>query len=143
MRGLPFVFMDGCNLPVLRHEDTVVQDEFFALWKHAHTVSSLFVRAPDGTIIHTNYNVPGAVHDSTIANEAYYMLREMHLSFTIMGNSVSSGREAGSSLRRHRRSWRRVPPAASATSKSPVSQRVATKWGNGWLAGRRDADTAT
>lgn len=132
VNGLPFAFMDGCNLPVLRHEDTVVQDKFYALWKSCHTVSNLFVWAPDGTIIHANYNVPGAVHDSTIANEAYHMLGEMHPSFTILADSAFK-RQGGRVVTTQTREITAASAASRKRNKQIASQRVAAEWGNAGL----------
>jgi hypothetical protein len=83
----PIGFMDGCNLPVLRHSNHRIADRYYATWKRKHTVSNLFVWAPDGTIMHTIYNAPGATPDSTIACEAYRLVNELPPQYNILAES--------------------------------------------------------
>jgi len=59
--------MDGLKLYLEQSPETVIQSRFFNGWTHDHYVTSVLVFCPDGTIPMACYNVPGSVHDSTIA----------------------------------------------------------------------------
>ena len=132
--GLPIGFMDGCNLPVGRHGTLVVADKFYARWKARDTVSNLFVWGPDGTILHAHYNAPGAVHDSSIATNAYRLLKTLPRPYIILADCAfarTEGRvvttQAMELVSRSRRRRER--------NKQIASLRVAAEWGNAQLQG--------
>lgn len=58
---------DGCKLYLQQSGDCVIQSMFYNGWKSDHFVGNVFVFAPNGRIIACAVNVPGAFHDSTIA----------------------------------------------------------------------------
>lgn len=59
--------MDGLKLRLQQSGDFVIQAKYYNGWTHDHYVSSVFVFCPDGTIAICSYNLPGILHDSTIA----------------------------------------------------------------------------
>jgi len=59
--------MDGLKLYLEQAGDATTQNNFYNGWKQDHYVSSVFVFCPDGTIPICCYNVPGSVHDSSVA----------------------------------------------------------------------------
>jgi hypothetical protein len=59
--------MDGVKTPIQQASTTKQQGYFYNGWKHNHFVTSVFCFCPDGTIPIAYMNLPGAMHDSTIA----------------------------------------------------------------------------
>ena len=59
--------MDGIKLYLQQAGDSTIQNNFYNGWTHDHYVSAVLVFCPDGTIPIACFNVPGSVHDSTIA----------------------------------------------------------------------------
>jgi len=59
--------MDGLKLYLQQSGDSTIQNNFYNGWTHDHYVSAVIVFCPDGTIPIACYNVPGCIHDSTIA----------------------------------------------------------------------------
>ena len=59
--------MDGLKLTLERSGDSTIQNNYYNGWTHDHYMSAVFVFCPDGTIPICCYNVPGSIHDSTIA----------------------------------------------------------------------------
>ena len=59
--------MDGLKLTLERSGDRVIQCNYYNGWTHDHYVSAVYVFCPDGTIPICCYNIPGSIHDSTIA----------------------------------------------------------------------------
>ena len=59
--------MDGLKLYLQQAGDSTTQNNFYNGWTHDHYVSAVLVFCPDGTIPIACFNVPGSVHDSTIA----------------------------------------------------------------------------
>ena len=72
--------MDGLKLNIEESSDFIVQNRFYNGWTHGHYVSSVIVFCPDGTIPILCYNVPGCIHDSTIAEwgEIYEKLESVY-----------------------------------------------------------------
>jgi hypothetical protein len=62
-----YCVMDGLKLYVQCSGDPVVQERYYNGWTSGHYVNSLFVFAPDGTIIMCVVNCPGTKHDSEMA----------------------------------------------------------------------------
>lgn len=60
--------MDGVKVTIQQASDYLAQSEFYNGWKHDHFISSVLAFAPDGTIPAAFFNVPGCIHDSTIAD---------------------------------------------------------------------------
>ena len=60
--------MDGLRLASEAPGSFVVQNNYYNGWKHNHCVASIFVFAPDGTIIFMVTNCAGSQHDSTLAD---------------------------------------------------------------------------
>lgn len=60
--------MDGLKTPIQQSGSTKTQGYFYNGWKHNHFVTSVFCFCPDGTIPIAHMNLPGATHDSTIAD---------------------------------------------------------------------------
>jgi hypothetical protein len=60
--------MDGIKTPIQQSGSTKTQGYFYNGWKHNHFVTSVFCFCPDGTIPIAHMNLPGATHDSTIAD---------------------------------------------------------------------------
>jgi hypothetical protein len=59
--------MDGIKTPIQQASTTKQQAYFYNGWKHNHFVTSVFCFCPDGTIPIAYMNLPGSMHDSTIA----------------------------------------------------------------------------
>jgi hypothetical protein len=59
--------MDGLKLYLQQAGDATTQNKYYNGWTHDHYVTSMFVFCPDGTIPICCYNVPGAIHDSKVA----------------------------------------------------------------------------
>lgn len=59
--------MDGLKLMIEASSKEDTQNNFYNGWQHDHYVNAVLCFAPDGTIRACCYNVPGSVHDSTIA----------------------------------------------------------------------------
>lgn len=66
---LPDVYCtaDGCKLHFQACKGLSEQSMFYNGWLHSHFVTNLFVFGADGRIINSLLNVPGSVHDSTLA----------------------------------------------------------------------------
>jgi hypothetical protein len=62
-----YCVMDGLKLSVQRPGDMMTQEQYFNGWTHGPYVNSLFVFAPDGTIIMAVIDCPGTKHDSEMA----------------------------------------------------------------------------
>ncbi len=60
--------MDGLKTPIQQASTTKQQGYFYNGWKHNHFVTSVFCFCPDGTIPIAYMNLPGSMHDSTIAD---------------------------------------------------------------------------
>jgi hypothetical protein len=60
--------MDGLKLNIDASGDPCKQNNFYNGWTHDHYVSCVLVFCPDGTIPICCFNVPGSVHDSSIAD---------------------------------------------------------------------------
>ena len=60
--------MDGLKITLEQSGDALVQEQYYNGWTHDHYVSSVICFCPDGTIPIVFVNVPGAVHDSQIAD---------------------------------------------------------------------------
>jgi len=69
---------DGLKLAFERSGDVIIQNMYYNGWMHSHCVTNLFVFAPDGLIGACIINVPGSVHDSTMAEISgiYTLLNE-------------------------------------------------------------------
>lgn len=59
--------MDGLKLRFQQGHGLTEQSMFYNGWLHGHFVTNLFVFGADGKIINAVINVPGSVHDSTLA----------------------------------------------------------------------------
>ena len=62
-----YCFADGLKLPFQSCDDLNEQSMYYNGWTHGHYVTNLFVFGADGRIIEAVMNVPGSVHDSTLA----------------------------------------------------------------------------
>ena len=60
--------MDGLKTPIQQSGSSRTQRYFYNGWKHNHFVTSVFCFCPDGSIPIAHMNLPGATHDSTIAD---------------------------------------------------------------------------
>jgi hypothetical protein len=60
--------MDGIKTPIQQASTTTQQGYFYNGWKHNHFVTSVFCFCPDETIPIAYMNLPGSMHDSTIAD---------------------------------------------------------------------------
>jgi hypothetical protein len=72
--------MDGLKLYLQQSGDSTIQNNFYNGWTHDHYVSAVIIFCPDGTIPAACYNVPGCVHDSTIAEwgNLYTKLKQVY-----------------------------------------------------------------
>ena len=72
--------MDGLKTPIQQSGSTHTQKYFYNGWKHNHFVTSVFCFCPDGTIPIAHMNLPGATHDSTIADwgDIYIKLEKVY-----------------------------------------------------------------
>ena len=59
--------MDGLKLLLEQAPESIIENRFYNGWTHDHYVGNVIVFCPDGTIPMACTNVPGCVHDSTIA----------------------------------------------------------------------------
>jgi hypothetical protein len=60
--------MDGLKLMLEQSGDALIQEQFYNGWTHDHYVTSVMCFCPDGTIPIGFCNIPGAVHDSQVAD---------------------------------------------------------------------------
>jgi hypothetical protein len=60
--------MDGLKLMLEQSRDALIQEQFYNGWMHDHYVMSVMCFCPDGTIRIVFCNIPGAVHDSQVAD---------------------------------------------------------------------------
>jgi hypothetical protein len=60
--------MDELKITLEQSGDALIQERFYNGWTHDHYVSSVLCFCPDGTIPIAYVNIPGAVHDSQIAD---------------------------------------------------------------------------
>ena len=61
--------MDGLKITLEQSGDALIQERFYNGWTHDHYVSSVLCFCPDGTIPIAYVNIPGAFHDSQIAED--------------------------------------------------------------------------
>ena len=75
-----FCVADGLKLPFQSCNGLTEQSMFYNGWTHGHYITNLFVFAADGRIIDAVINVPGSVHDSTLAvwGGTYQKLKALH-----------------------------------------------------------------
>ena len=62
-----FMTMDGLKLYLEQSPDSMIQNRFYNGWTHDHYVTNVLGFVPDGTIAICCMNVPGCIHDSTVA----------------------------------------------------------------------------
>ena len=55
---------DGLKLTLQQSPEFLLQGKYYNGWKHDHYITSVFVFAPDGTIVAMAINEPGVLHDS-------------------------------------------------------------------------------
>jgi hypothetical protein len=60
--------MDGLKLMLEQSGSTLIQEQFYNGWVHDHFVTSVMSFCLDGTIPIVFCNIPGAVHDSQVAD---------------------------------------------------------------------------
>ena len=60
--------MDGLKIRIESAPDGIVQSPLYNGWKSDHYITAVLCFAPDGTIPECFYNVPGCIHDSTVAD---------------------------------------------------------------------------
>ncbi len=60
--------MDGLKLMLEQSGDAIIQEKFYNGWMHNHYVTSVMCFCLDGTIPIVFCNIPGAVHDSQVAD---------------------------------------------------------------------------
>lgn len=60
--------MDGLRLSSEAPGNYVDQSNYYNGWKHNHCIASIFVFAPDGTVVYMVTNCAGSQHDSTLAD---------------------------------------------------------------------------
>ena len=75
-----FCVADGLKIPLQSCSGLNEQSIYFNGWQHGHYITNLFVFSMDGLIIDCVMNVPGSVHDSTIAiwGGTYIKLKELY-----------------------------------------------------------------
>jgi DDE superfamily endonuclease len=73
---------DGLKLKFQACADLTEPSMYYKGWQHGHYITNLFVFAANGRIIDAVVNVPGSVHDSTVAiwGGTYKRLRETYKS---------------------------------------------------------------
>ena len=73
--------MDGLKLYLQQSPDSVVQNRYYNGWTHDHYVTNVLGFAPDGTIPVCCTNVPGCIHDSTVAEwgDIYSKLENVYI----------------------------------------------------------------
>jgi hypothetical protein len=60
--------MDGFKLMLEQSGNTLIQEQFYNGWMHIHYMTSIMCFCPDGTIPIVFCNIPGAIHDSQVAD---------------------------------------------------------------------------
>ncbi len=60
--------MDGLKLMLEQSGNALIQEQFYNGWMHNHYVTSAICFCPDGMILIAFCNIPGAVHDSQVAD---------------------------------------------------------------------------
>ena len=65
--GRVYLMMDGLKLKFESCESLMEQSMYYNGWQHGHFITNLFVFSACGRIIACVLNVPGCVHDSTLA----------------------------------------------------------------------------
>ena len=78
---------DGLKLTLQQAPEFIMQSKFYNGWKHEHYVTSVFVFAPDGTIVAMAVNGPGVLHDSDMAKmgDLYGKLESMFINHFVRG----------------------------------------------------------
>ncbi len=73
--------MDGLKLMLEQSGNALIQEQFYNGWMHDHYVTSVMCFCPDGTIPIVFCNIPGAVHDSQVADhgDIYVKLELVYL----------------------------------------------------------------
>ena len=71
---------DGLKIHFQACSDLEEQGMFYNGWQHGHYITNLFVFSASGRIIDAVMNIPGSVHDSTVAiwGGTYQRLQEMY-----------------------------------------------------------------
>jgi DDE superfamily endonuclease len=71
---------DGLKIPFEACDGLTDQSKFYNGWLHGHYITNLFVFGADGRILNAIINVPGSVHDSTLAiwGGTYRKLKDIH-----------------------------------------------------------------
>ncbi len=60
--------MDGLKLMLEQSGNALIQEQFYNGWTHDHYVTSVMCFCPDRTIPIVFCNIPGAIHDSQVAD---------------------------------------------------------------------------
>jgi hypothetical protein len=72
-RGHPYLSdvwstMDSLKLMLEQSRNALIHEQFYNGWMHDHNVTSVMCFCPDGTIPIVFCNIPGAIHDSQVAD---------------------------------------------------------------------------
>ena len=85
-----FGFVDGLNLAIFKPPYGEEQNAYYNGWLGGCYASSIFVFAPDGTIIWATVNWPGSWPDGKLAKELYVLLKDIPDGFAIAADSAFS-----------------------------------------------------
>ena len=93
---------DGLKILLQKAGDQTTQEAFYNGWKAGHYITNVFVFAPDGTIVMSMLNCPGAMHDSELASigvpSIYHKIDSMYELYgakTVMDSAFSaSGKQS-------------------------------------------------
>ena len=72
--------MDGLMIKINEALDEVTQSRFYNGWKHCHCFISVLYFFLDGTYPACYYNIPGCLHDSTVADWVGLYNKQQNLS---------------------------------------------------------------
>lgn len=130
----PFGFVDGTTFKVDQPGDPLEQNALYSGAKADTYVSSLFVYAPDGTIMWCRLNCPGSWHDSAVAQPLYHLLENANGCIIADSAFPRHGSIEGKILRSYKRnevsSNPRVAEVQEAAHRVITSLRQSVEWGN-------------
>lgn len=130
----PFGFVDGTTFKIDQPGDSLEQNGYYSGAKADTYISSLFVYAPDGTVMWCRLNCPGSWHDSAIAAPLYRLLETANGCIIADSAFPRHGSIEGKILRCYKRNEvsnnRRVAEIQEAAHRVITSLRQSVEWGN-------------
>jgi hypothetical protein len=130
----PFGWVDGTTFRIDQPADAAEQNGYYSGAKADCVVSSIFVYAPDGTVIWARINCPGSWHDSKIARPLYDILERIDGSIIADSAFPRTNAMEGKIIRSYKRDEvsanARVAKIQEVAHRVITSLRQAVEWGN-------------